>query len=472
MTPPIAIEAAYVPGSWVGFAGTRVWLLADLDPADPVVSWCWELVQVGAIVDSLLDALSGSQIRPALDFAIVRMDGAQAELAVHGEAWAEVVTVDSPAFDAAGTAAQGPSREVRAVPGGFGTATVDGLATVCLCAGGTDAGTAGADGATALSLSMGVVQAAAITVRASAPAIRAIPATRAPMTVDGPDGSGEASRFDTMFGQTSLPEPEPDVAAQIPTEWLRGMRLPDLSAGPDAVPPSRADEDSGLPPRPVGGGAPDDGVIDDVSWAVVHADSAAPDPNPRPVPPPFPPAVPVASAGGGIDPELLQTTRRAPGSRVAVGPIVDAVRCAGGHLNPPATEHCRTCAGPVPAQAPQSVPRPPLGVLRLSTGEEVTLDRGVILGRAPGAPQGLGPDEPHRIQLPSPDGSISRKHVEVVLDGWQVTAVDLESTNGTVVSSAGGASKTLSRGGRAVIHHGDVVSLDATTWFRFEVTTS
>jgi hypothetical protein len=111
-----------------------------------------------------------------------------------------------------------------------------------------------------------------------------------------------------------------------------------------------------------------------------------------------------------------------------------------------------------------------LGVLRLSTGEVVTLDRGVILGRAPGAPTGFDRDEPHRIQLPSPDGSISRKHVEVLLNGWLVTVVDLQSTNGTTVTPAGGVSETLPPGGRRVIDDGCLVTLDATTWFRFEVT--
>jgi hypothetical protein len=99
----------------------------------------------------------------------------------------------------------------------------------------------------------------------------------------------------------------------------------------------------------------------------------------------------------------------------------------------------------------------------------VQLDRGVILGRAPGAPEGFGPEEPYRIQLPSPDHSISRKHVEVVLKNWLVVVVDMDSVNGTQVTPPGGQPELL-RGGQRVIDDGWTVSLDATTWFRFEVT--
>lgn len=130
------------------------------------------------------------------------------------------------------------------------------------------------------------------------------------------------------------------------------------------------------------------------------------------------------------------------------GPVVDAVRCDSGHLNPPNAGHCRICGGGIAPQTPQSVPRSKLGALRLSTKEAVPLDRGVILGRAPGAPEGFGRDEPYRIQLPSTDGGMSRKHVEVVLDGWTVTVVDLKSTNGTQVIPPGGVPETLPSGGR------------------------
>lgn len=566
MTSPLVTAAQFRPGSWVGMAGARVWLLADLDPADPVIDQCWELVQAGVAIDTLLQGMAGTQLRPALNIAVVRLDAGQAEIAVRGDAWAHVSTVD------------GATSEVRAAPGDWENRTVDGYAVVRLHA--PEDGLRVGEEPLPLSPGTGVVQATQITVHPGN-GRQGVPATG-----ESRDLAGDRGRFDAMFAATGLPEPEPERTAAIPSEWVRGMSMPAGSGAAEPAGSSQADASAGpaasvasatpvayatpvvsatLPPQhtsaPVGDGsyrsrfegpsagthrptmppptppptmqpAPppisDGAVIVDVSWATVPDDPGPPDRYPYPTPPPYqppasayptpppappayepppsyaappapsyllaspgyPPAVPPTSstgstyspaptyavapppaepAGGGIDPELLKTTKRSAGA-LAAGPIVGAVRCPDGHPNPPAAQRCRACAKPVPPQTPQPMPRPPLGVLRLSTGEVVTLDKGVILGRAPGPPQGFGPDEPHRIQLSSPDGSISRKHVEVLLNGWLVTVVDLDSTNGTVVTPAGGVSQNLPAGGRTVIENGCVVSLDTTTWFRFEVT--
>ena len=72
------------------------------------------------------------------------------------------------------------------------------------------------------------------------------------------------------------------------------------------------------------------------------------------------------------------------------------------------------------------------GVLRLSTGESVVLDRGVLLGRAPAVPTD-GVDLPHVVRVSGPDNDVSRNHAEIVLEGWHVSVRDLGSTNGTTV---------------------------------------
>ena len=67
------------------------------------------------------------------------------------------------------------------------------------------------------------------------------------------------------------------------------------------------------------------------------------------------------------------------------------------------------------------MPRPPLGVLRLSTGDLVTLDRSVLLGRAPKLGEGIAvTDRPHVVKVPSPERDVSRNHVDVVLDNRDV----------------------------------------------------
>jgi pSer/pThr/pTyr-binding forkhead associated (FHA) protein len=151
------------------------------------------------------------------------------------------------------------------------------------------------------------------------------------------------------------------------------------------------------------------------------------------------------------------------------GPTVHAVHCANGHLNPAHASVCRACGAPVLAEAPLTVPRPVLGALRLSTGDVIPLDRGVLLGRHPKG-SAAGPDaERHVVRVPSPNGDISRAHTEIRLDGWHVLAVDLNSTNGTVVVPPGRAPERLRPNEARPIEPGTVVLLSDDVSFRFEV---
>ena len=90
---------------------------------------------------------------------------------------------------------------------------------------------------------------------------------------------------------------------------------------------------------------------------------------------------------------------------------------------PPDAAARRHAAGSAGARSRRSsrstTPRPPLGVLRLSTGDVVTLDRGVLLGRAPQVNDGAcqPTERPHVVRVPSPERDISRNHVEVVARG-------------------------------------------------------
>ncbi|PID98441.1 MAG: hypothetical protein CSA83_01245, partial [Actinomycetales bacterium] len=116
---------------------------------------------------------------------------------------------------------------------------------------------------------------------------------------------------------------------------------------------------------------------------------------------------------------------------------VMATNCSVGHLNPPYASSCRVCSKPIPPQQPHSVKRPPLGVLRLSNGGTVLLDRPVILGRNPQIPINYTGEAPNLVQLPDPDKDISGEHIEVRLEDWHVAVKDLGSTNGTQISLPG-----------------------------------
>ena len=113
--------------------------------------------------------------------------------------------------------------------------------------------------------------------------------------------------------------------------------------------------------------------------------------------------------------------------------------------------------------------QPVLGVLRLSTGDVIPLDRGVIMGREPHPPDGDDRSW-HRVRLPSPGNDISRNHVEVRTGDRQVLVTDLGSTNGTEVTVPGMTAWPLQPNEPMPIEPGTVVSLAGEISFTFEVT--
>jgi len=105
--------------------------------------------------------------------------------------------------------------------------------------------------------------------------------------------------------------------------------------------------------------------------------------------------------------------------------------------------------------------------LRLSTGDVITLDRGVVMGRSPRTDFD-GEERPHIVRLPSGDGEISRTHLQVSLDGWHVLVTDLQSTNGTLVTLPGRNPERLRPGEQFPIQFGTVVTLADDIYFRYE----
>ena len=115
------------------------------------------------------------------------------------------------------------------------------------------------------------------------------------------------------------------------------------------------------------------------------------------------------------------------------------------------------------------MPRPPLGVLRLSTGDVVTLDRSVLLGRAPRLSEShSAADRPHVVKVPSPERDVSRNHVEVILEGWHVLIRDLGTTNGTTVTLPGDTPVRLRANDQQVLEPGSLVSMADEVSFTFE----
>ena len=131
------------------------------------------------------------------------------------------------------------------------------------------------------------------------------------------------------------------------------------------------------------------------------------------------------------------------------GPTVQALTCATGHLNPTQAGTCRVC-GESLGGAPITVARPSLGRLTFATGEVVVLDRPVIIGRNPRLEGRAFGELPQLLKLDIGHG-LSRSHAMVRLEGWQVLIEDLGSANGTVVTLPGRAPRRLHAGEPAML---------------------
>lgn len=170
------------------------------------------------------------------------------------------------------------------------------------------------------------------------------------------------------------------------------------------------------------------------------------------------------------DHEGSTTHRPEPGShlRHGISDTVLALACPSGHPTPADSSVCRVCRRPIAPQEPRRVPRPTLGGLRLPTGEVVPLDRGVVLGRKP-APLEHGTDWPHLVHLPADHTFVSRMHLHIELDGWNVLARDLDSRGGTMLTMPGREPQRMRAGEAYILEPGCRLDLAEVYEVRFEV---
>ena len=171
---------------------------------------------------------------------------------------------------------------------------------------------------------------------------------------------------------------------------------------------------------------------------------------------------PGSAAGGGTLPltegdEAPTEPELAPVVPAVTGPMVLGVVCPYGHANPPGATRCSDCGVRVTETEPHPVPQPALATLRVSDGTELALDRLVRVGRAPVGP---GDRDVRLLTVPSPSQDISRTHLEIVPDGWQIMVRDLNSTNGTVLAGPdGGERRPLPPGESVPVDLGSVLEL-------------
>lgn len=482
-------DVSYAPGTLTAVAGDHCWVLIDATPDSPAVDWLWQQLGQRARPEAILAGLLGAGFAGATEFALLYQDDSDAHRLFCRGAVAATVQGTELAHGGAG----GPAEARRIDGSGLLTwreHAVPGTVRRILL------GVPPADGALRLPAAAGVLLASCVIIDLADAVVReSVPCHPAPAivrTVSDP-GQAESARYPATLAMTAPPGIGDGIGSP--------SAIRPLPAPADGPPSAVAEEYDFL------WGVTEARSVADAAIRVPEADGARPPAFPasgafigmstgtgiamsaQPSLPPVASSPPLA-AGGLIDAmpwgpgpaapeETGFTVKRSnlPGSAVwvapppdKIGPAVPALICPAGHVNPPSEARCRRCGAALPPD-PVIVPRPVLGVLRLSAGDMISLDRDVIMGRnpKPDFPGADGEERPHVVRLPSHDGDISRTHLRVTLDGWHVLVTDLNSTNGTLVTLPGREPEQLRPGQPMLIKPDTVVTLADGIDFRYEV---
>ena len=128
----------------------------------------------------------------------------------------------------------------------------------------------------------------------------------------------------------------------------------------------------------------------------------------------------------------------APQGSVAVAtvPELRGVLCPNGHLTSIQDSHCRTCGLPIDPTGDIVVgSRPSLGTLTFDDGAQLQLTRPVVIGRGVPERYAIDAEPATTVLLDDVQGTISRVHLEVHLNGWDVEIIDMNSSSGTFTRS-------------------------------------
>lgn len=240
--------------------------------------------------------------------------------------------------------------------------------------------------------------------------------------------------------------PAEEAAAETEEESAEDAGLAETEAMPVAAAHDASGADAGFPTlipteytfAPATPPMPDDGALD----ATVHSAPRSPAASP-------------AAPEGDHD-----------GSTISLAEL-RRMREEAGEAPPQAT----ATAGPdTPTEILPVVENPPTehGSARLSTGQVVTLDRIVIIGRRPRATRASGDDLPHLVAVDSPQQDISRSHLEIRPEGDSVVVIDLHTTNGSTLLRPGADPMRLHPGEHTLVLSGDVVDLGDGVTITFE----
>jgi hypothetical protein len=504
-----SIEVTYAAGDWIALCGPQIWLLVSKRCPDDIVERLETALPHGLSIDAALEALISHGLTKTASFAMVGLASQDRRVVVRGSATVQLM---------------GAQCRTIQTPGPVTWQDVllsDDVAEALL------GSSEPADGVEWNEVRPGRVGARALRIAVAKPAAEAELSTDATPPDEAEQQAAEVNAPDIFWGETVLGSALPQLTdAEADTIVAATAQAQSASAECAPAPPNRtllvANDRQDPEPDPVDATVialpPVGELIESVPWATPGrptptAQASSVDPNPTvpvvpfappvtisshrppvqpipgqgppgqpppvgelPVPPPTSrpaPAPPVRPVVAAISSEaMVETVNRGSGLAplLAGGPTVLAAQCPAGHVTSVVAARCRICGQPVPQQDGFQIIRPALGVLRLSTGDVVTLDRGVVFGRAPETHAVPSADRPNVMRLHSPHNDLSRTHAEVILDEWNVYVCDLDSTNGTTVTLPGQAPTRLRPRDRFLLESGAIINLADEVNILFEVT--
>jgi hypothetical protein len=297
----------------------------------------------------------------------------------------------------------------------------------------------------ATDLAAGTVAAGGFRLELGAPPATSVAPPPPAATTDSVDETAAVTRI------TPDPAPSPSAPAGGPSDAVMAIDPDDPAAALAAIQAAAVGAD-GEPVHPAGMASTSP------TSSSTSPISAAPAAEPSPVP--------VEWSDEHHDPDV---TLPPPISEVLLADVhggdtdgrsslVDAKLCTNGHANPPTAATCGVCGDFLaPGNgAVVHVPRPSLGRLQLDDGELIELDQELLIGRNPDRDE-----EPSRARLrrvKALGDKVSRSHLAVRFQGWDVLVDDLGSTNGTfVVAHPGGQVMPLEPGRAQMVEPGAVV---------------
>jgi hypothetical protein len=230
----------------------------------------------------------------------------------------------------------------------------------------------------------------------------------------------------------AAPPPIPEPAVADPAPWAAPPVVADYVAEPAPAPNVQ------LPPVAANQDEPPTVLAEAAAPPAVAGEEPAPEPA---EPQPF-----VAVALAEPEPEPAEVRQPLPiaGQAPAAyeeppGPRVRGVICSRGHFNDPSAPFCGVCGISMVQRTLNLVegPRPPLGVIVFDDGTTFTLDSDYVLGREPENDPAVLSGSARALAMADPDRTVSRVHAGLILDGWNVKAIDRGSANGTFLATPG-----------------------------------